>query len=131
MNKQKWIAIFILVIGVIAIVAYNYIYQDHRDISSEKPAYSISAEELTQQFETNEGNATALYLNNTIQIEGTLTSINGQSLVVDNVVFLALNAGETIPNQNKINKQIRLKGRCIGYDNLLGEVKLDQAILID
>lgn len=131
MNKQKWIAIFILVIGVIAIVAYNYIYQDHRDISSEKPAYSISAEELTQQFETNEGNATALYLNNTIQIEGTLTSINGQSLVVDNVVFLALNAGETIPNQNKINMQIRLKGRCIGYDNLLGEVKLDQAILID
>ena len=131
MRKKRIIGIAILLIGIVAIIGYNYIYQDHRDIASEKPAYTFSAQELTQQFEVNEEEATSLYLNNTIQIHGELTNIDGQSLVVDDVVFLVLNEGETTPNQNKLHTNISLKGRCIGYDNLLGEVKLDQAILIE
>lgn len=128
-NRIGLVVVFILVI--IALVGYNYIYQDHRDISSEKPAYTISAEELTQQFEADEAEATALYLNNTIQLSGLLTSIDKKTLVLDNVVFLVLSENETTPNQTKLNTKITIKGRCIGYDNLLGEVKLDQAIIVD
>ncbi|MCC1483575.1 OB-fold putative lipoprotein [Winogradskyella immobilis] len=128
-SRVGLVVVFILVI--IAVVGYNYIYQDHRDIASEKPAYTISAEELTQQFEADEAEATTLYLNNTIQLSGLLTSIDEKTLVLDNVVFLVLSENETTPNQTKLNTKITIKGRCIGYDNLLGEVKLDQAIIVD
>lgn len=131
MSKQKKIGIVAFILIIIGVIGYNYIYQDHRDIASEQPVYELSAQELTQQFQNNEEESTSLYLNNTIQINGQLTSINENTLVIDSVVFIVLNEGEAIPDNNKLNTKISLKGRCIGYDNLLGEVKFDQAIIID
>ncbi|MFT5891067.1 MAG: hypothetical protein ACI9Y7_001166, partial [Dokdonia sp.] len=33
------------------------------------------------------------------------------------------------PTSDKINTAVQVKARCIGYDSLLEEVKLDQATL--
>ena len=129
MKKKKIIFSAIALIAIVAIVGYNYIYQDHRDIQSEKPAYTLNAASFVKEFQINEAEATAKYLNKTIEIEGTLSSIDGNTVVVDNVIFFALSENETPPTSNQINTPVQIKARCIGYDNLLEEVKLDQATL--
>ena len=127
MKNKKVLLIVLVVIIVGAIAGYNYIYQDHRDIQSEKPAYTVKATDFISDFQTNEEEATAKYLNKTIQVEGILSSIDGNTVVVENVVFFALSENETPPDTNLLNTTIQVKARCIGYDNLLEEIKLDQA----
>jgi len=36
---------------------------------------------------------------------------------------------DSLTGSNQLNKTITIKGRCIGYDELFGEVKLDQCTL--
>jgi len=131
MKKRKWIYPLLVLIVAAGIIGYNYIYQDHRDIKKEKAAFTVKATDLTAAFQNDETAATEKYLNQTIEVQGQLTGIDGTSLVLENVVFFALSENETVPNQTKLNTNVTLKGRCIGYDSLLEEVKLDQASLIE
>ena len=130
MKNKKIIWALFVVIAAVSIIGYNYVYQDHRDIQSEKAAYTVKAIDLAKSFQDNEKEATAKYLNKTIVIEGSLSNIEGTSVVLENVVFFALNENETVPSPDLLNTIIQVKGRCIGYDSLLEEVKLDQASLL-
>ena len=126
--KSKKIFLAIIAIAIIGgIIGYNYIYQDHRDIESEKAAYTVKATDFIKEFQTNEEEATTKYLNKTIAVEGILTSIDGNTVVIGDVIFFALSENETPPTSDKINTAVQVKARCIGYDSLLEEVKLDQA----
>lgn len=127
-HKKK---LFIAVVGIViaAVIGYNYVYQDHRDIQSEKPAFTLKATDFIKDFQDSEEAATEKYLNKTLEIEGVLSSIDGNTVVIEDMVFFALSENETPPNRNQLNKIIQLKARCIGYDNLLEEIKLDQATL--
>ena len=129
MKNKKIILGIIALIAIIATVGYNYLYQDHRDIESEKPAFTVKASDFVLEFQTNETEATTKYLNKTVEVEGTLSSIDGNSVVIDNVIFFALSENQTPPTTDKINTVVQIKARCIGYDSLLEEVKLDQATL--
>ena len=130
MNNKKIIFASIAIIGVVFFSIYNYIYQNHRDIQSEKAAYTLKAVDLAKAFLDNEEEATVKYLNKTIEIEGNLSGINATSVTVDNVIFLAIEENESLPASHLLNTVIHIKGRCIGYDSLLEEVKLDQSSLI-
>jgi hypothetical protein len=126
--KSKKTLLAIIAIAIIGgIIGYNYIYQDHRDIESEKAAYTVKAADFIKEFQANEEEATTKYLNKTIAVEGILTSIDGNTVVIGDVIFFALSENETPPTSDKISTAVQVKARCIGYDSLLEEVKLDQA----
>lgn len=126
--KSKKTLLAIVAIAIIGgIIGYNYIYQDHRDIESEKAAYTVKAADFIKEFQANEEEATTKYLNKTIAVEGILTSIDGNTVVIGDVIFFALSENETPLTSDKINTAVQVKARCIGYDSLLEEVKLDQA----
>ena len=129
MQNRKWLYPLLILIVAIGIMGYNYIFQDHRDIKTEKVAFRLTATELATHFQNDEETARLQYENKTIVVSGQLTSIDGTSLVLDNKVFFALSENETPPTPNKLNTTISLKGRCLGYDSLLEEVNLDQASL--
>ncbi|WP_242093231.1 OB-fold protein [Aestuariivivens sediminicola] len=115
---------FILIIGIIIfIIGYNYIYQDHRNIEKEKPAFVIDAKILAEQFEIDPVSSETKYLNQTMEISGIVTAINENTIILDNKVFCQFS--EDIVALQKDNS-IKVKGRFIGYDDLLEEIKLDQ-----
>lgn len=130
MKNKKIILVSIAVIVFAVFSIYNYVYQDHRDIQSEKASYTVNAIDFAKAFRDNEEKATTKYLNKTIVIEGSLSSIDDTFVVIENVIFFALNKNEIVPTSNLLNTVVQLKGRCIGYDNLLEEVKFDQASLL-
>lgn len=125
---RKWIIILILlVIG--GIIGYNYIYQDHRDIESETAEFSMSSSELAIQFSKDAISAEQKFLNKTIEISGLISDISTNDITIDDNVFCQfLNTIETSLDKND---KAKIKGRVIGYDDLLEQVKLDQCTIIN
>jgi hypothetical protein len=125
MRKPSIIIIAILL--AICFVSYylynNVIYKEGRNIQNEKSEFSITASELSNDFTKNALNAYSRYSNKTIDIKGQVTEVSDSALVLDKKVFCKMN--EKI-NLDFIHKNVTIKGRCIGYDDLFGVVKFDQ-----
>ncbi len=123
---KKWIAIVILII--IALIVYNYIYQDHRDIGNEEAEFVFKASNFSAEFSINPKASESKYLNKTIEVDGTVTDSDKNSITLNNNIFCQFNT--SLDNIER-DKNIKIKGRVIGYDDLLNEIKLDQCIIIN
>ncbi len=121
--------VFGVLILFVCLGVYNYIYQDHRNINTEKPKFTLTSQSITYQFSNNSTEAEQKFLNESIEILGKISEINLDNIVLDNSIFCQFQ--KSIANTYKANELITIKGRCIGYDNLLEEIKLDQCIIIN
>ena len=127
MEKKLWISL--LFIAVIGVIGYNYVYQDHRNISEESADFTVNATSLSQAFKINTQDAETKYLNKTLVVKGEISEINLTDLTLNDVVFCNFISTNKTTNTLKLNKTITIKGRCIGYDDLLEQIKLDQCTL--
>lgn len=125
--KRKWSILVIIIL--LAFAAYKYIYQNHRNINTEQPEFVISSNTITNEFLQNSIEAEKKYLNKTIEIKGNITEINEKDITLNNTVFCQFD--DIINNTVKINDSISIKGRCIGYDDLLELLKIDQSTIIE
>ncbi|WP_299114446.1 hypothetical protein [uncultured Winogradskyella sp.] len=123
--KKNTIYIILLVLVLTAYFGYNYIYQDHRDISTENADYTINASDFIAEFINDSETAQTKYLNKTIVINGDITAQTNNSITLNNSIFCSLLEYNTISKEITVS----IKGRCIGYDDLLEEIKLDQCSL--
>jgi hypothetical protein len=126
--KRKVIIFFFLLL-IVVIMACLYTYKDHRDIATEKGSYTITATEIFSEFQANENNANAKYLDKTIEVTGVLSNIDvsTKSIVINDKLFATFKSG--IPKKLEPNSKIKIKGRFIGYDALVEELKMDQCVL--
>ena len=121
----------ILTVAVLAIAAtglYFYMYQDHRNIATEDAAYKVSVRTLQSSYSESDSLFNARYLDETIAVSGKVTALDpaGRSIVIDSVLYVQL---DTAMPPLKMAEAVTVKGRLIGYDDLLGEFKMDQASL--
>jgi len=128
MNKKIKVIAFVIIVIIIGFFSARY-YAYHggkRDIQSEEAAFTASSKAIVQEFTINTEVANKKYLEKPVAISGTVTSVEGKQVIIDEVVncdFLAPNSTIT-KGQNVI-----VKGRVVGFDDLLGELKLDQCNL--
>lgn len=121
--KRNWIALIIVLI-ITTVIGYNYVYQDHRDIENEQTEFTMSSVEINQLFSKNSVAAEQKFLNKTIEVSGLITDISSNDITIDDKIFCQFsNNLETSLNKNE---KVKIKGRVIGYDDLLEQVKLDQ-----
>jgi hypothetical protein len=128
--KRKKTATIIVTLLVLASAGiyfyYGFLFKEARNIASELPTLRTSATNLTNDYNSNQERSDSLYLNKTIEVTGKVTKETDSVVVIDNTVFCLF-------IQKKKNKllysQVTVKGKCIGYDELFQEVKLDQCII--
>lgn len=125
---RKWILILVIAI-VVAIFGYNYIYQDHRDIQSEQAEFTMTSSEINQLFSENSTSAEQKFLNKTIEVSGLITDINSNDITIDDKIFCQFS--NNLDTSVDKNESIKIKGRVIGYDDLLEQIKLDQCTIIN
>jgi hypothetical protein len=119
----------ILIIGFVLCISmylgYKYLYHEHRDIANEKAAFSLTVNELVQEFLTDENKANAKYLDKSITLKGKVTNVDltNNTIVINEKVFALLIKSTEV----KLNTEVSIQGRLIGFDSLLEEIKLDQA----
>jgi len=129
MNKKK----VIILIGILVILfgglVYNYTFNSkHRDIANEEATSTLSAEKLYADFQNNESLATTNYLDRVIEINGKITVIEKNELVLSGKIQIQLN--DTVMPKVTNEGSLTVKGRCVGYDELLEMVRIDQATII-
>ncbi|CAM4070682.1 MULTISPECIES: OB-fold putative lipoprotein [Flavobacterium] len=129
MKRNKWVVLLVLLI-IAGFVGYNYLYKDHRDISTEEASFSIGVATLDKDFKENEASANAKYLDQTITVSGKISEIDleANALVVDGTLFAVFS--EPIATDLKKDENVKIKGRFIGYDELLEEFKMDQCTIV-
>lgn len=128
---KKKLTYLLLFIAVAAVSLYLYIYKDHRDIATETADFSIKVSSLKAEFIANDSIATAKYQDKAIQIEGKLTTVDteSKSITVDEKLFATFM--NNFPEGVTVGKIIKIKGRFLGYDDLLEEFKMDQTVIVE
>ena len=89
--------------------------------------YTLSSIEILNEFSIDPLKSEKKYLNKTIEVTGKITAHSDKSISLDNIVFCQFST--YIKKEIKNNTQIKIKGRFIGYDDLVEEIKLDQCII--
>lgn len=115
---------FVVLFGLM--FAVFIINKPHRDIGNESAIFKIKSDTLVSHFLRNETSASRNYLNQTIEVSGMVTEINMNFLTIDDKIYCKF---EDIISQITLNTYVKVKGRCIGFDELLEQVKLDQCTL--
>lgn len=123
--KKKW-KIIIAVVSLAIIfgaVGFNYvIHGGARDIQSEESVFKVGAKEFVNEFTSNSEQATKKYLNKTIEISGQITNVKDSVVTVNDIVVCKMISLDKVKN----NETTTLKGRVVGFDDLLGEIQLDE-----
>lgn len=124
-----------IVIGITALILLSglVIYEKvfnakHREIFAEPTEFTISADDLQFHFADNQKVATKKYMNKVIETYGLVTEVDDNTLVLENkiqVYFLS-----ELKQEITVGDNLSIKGRCVGFDELLLTVKMDQATTI-
>lgn len=127
---KKKILIFAALAAITAFFAYHYAYKSQRDISSETAIFELSVKDIQTAFSTNDSLANKKYLDKTITIYGKITNLDSKtnSIVLDDkvyVTFLPANQANLA-----LNQEVKIKGRFIGFDDLIEEFRIDQGTVV-
>ena len=120
---MKKFILFIALVFILILIGYTYVYKADRNISEEQPKFKIASALLKQELNANQVNVINKYLNETVEISGIATQIEMNTIILDNFVSARL---DTLHTSINIGDALIVKGRVIGYDELLEELKLDQ-----
>ncbi len=127
-KKSLLVIVFLIVFVLVGVAGYNYVmHGGARDLSSEEASFTISSKEMCTEFSTNIDASNKKYLEKAVAITGKITDINGTQLIVDNSIICNLT---TLDPTIKKDQEVIVKGRVVGYDDLMQEVKLDQCLVI-
>jgi len=127
-KKIKKIIIVIFALGLVLVVGFfgarYYAYNaGKRDVQSEEAAFSLTTKAIITEFTTNVEAANKKYLEKPVAVSGIVTSVNATEVIID----ASVNCNFTTADSSIKNGQsVTVKGRVVGYDDLLGELKLDQ-----
>lgn len=100
--------------------AYN---AGKRDLQSEQAAFTINTKDIVAEFVANEKAANKKYLEKPVAISGTITSKNNTEVIIDEIGVCNF---KTADSSLKVGQTVTIKGRVVGYDDLLGGLNLDQ-----
>ena len=123
--EMNW-KIFRSVLPLVALVAFVYYTKSLKpDYASIKPTLITDSHDLIWRFQMNEG---AELINQVVQFRGKITGFDSLLVIMDH--RLICNPDSTMVDDLSIGDSTTLKGRCIGYDDLLEELRLDHVVKI-
>ncbi len=130
MNKKIKIMLFIGVILLLTAYFTFPIVKDYlvnnmgkRDLQSEEAAFTLKAKDFVAEFAAKEADANKKYLEKPVVISGIITSVNDKEVIIDDVVVCGFTAAEA---SLKVGQTANVKGRVVGFDDLMGSVNMDQ-----
>jgi hypothetical protein len=120
--------IFVIVLMISLVIAYKYVYKSGRDIANETHLFELTTLELKNEILNNQEASLKKYLNKTILVSGKVTTISKNTFVLDNFISAQLIAENYLITKDSF---LKIKGRVIGYDDLLEELKLDNCTILN
>ena len=123
-KKVKIIGILLLAVLLVGFFVFNYVFHGGaRDLATEDAVFTVTSKDITAEFTANVPAATKKYSDKAIAISGMVTAITDSIVTIDNTIICNFKTPDTtIKNEQNVT----IKGRLVGFDDLMGELKLDQ-----
>ena len=123
-NKVVFIAsvMMVLVVGVVNV--YQYISMSPKDVVEITPEYVGDATEFNFLVTDN----LSYWTGKVVQITGKVTELTEYGVVINGTIFCQFENGDDLQSIVE-NQQINIKGKLVGFDEILMEIKLNQCIL--
>lgn len=115
-----------LIVGAWAI--WYVFYKPHRDISTEKPAYELSSQALSDAFKTD----TASYkkfVDKALLVEGAVTEVEGTHVSLGNIICSFDSAQVSKISSLKTGDKVKIQGRLTTYNDLMEEIMIDNCVI--
>jgi len=144
MKKLLRIALILAGLGLIAaaIIWKFYVNKPHEDIEKAKPAYSISANDIWENFNTDLKNADSLYTGKVIELSGTLNRTDKSDSLVYAVFIMEVDSmfGDKSVRCEMLQKYndettnlpsgtlVKIKGFCTGFDQT--DIKFNKCSIV-
>lgn len=123
--EMNW-KIFRSVIPLVALVAFAYYTTSLKpDYAGKEPVLITDSTDLLWRFQMNEGTE---LINQVVQFKGKVTGFDSLLIILDHRLICAPDTSLQI--DIAIGDSVSLKGRCLGYDDLLEELRLDHVVKI-
>ena len=136
MKKIYKVFIYLVIFGFLCgIGVYLYVFhKPHRNVANEKPAFTLSANELIKAFGEKEDAAYKLYGDKALQVNGKIADISkkGTEITITledqtSGVSCSFESEYYQKNTEKLNSvkvgdQVTVKGKCDGHDMIMGVV---------
>ena len=116
--------IFVVVIAITAFIVYRHAMQPPTTIESKEVDFTGSSDTFLAEIQKD----ISTWQDNVVVLTGIKYSVDENGITfeqIESIVSLEKMSTPLI----KEYQEIRLKGRVIGYDDLLDELKLDQCII--
>ena len=125
LSKRSKIIIAILVVGAIAAFAvYKYSMQPPEAIESKKVDFTGSSDAFLAEVQKD----FSVWQDKVVVLTGVITNSDDSGITLSSQIYCQFREDVNTSAIQK-DQQITLKGRVIGYDDLLEELKLDQCII--
>lgn len=125
--KNKILVAFTF-ISLAAYLSYQYVYQEGVSVISEKTQFQLNSDRLYTHFSSNLDWANQTYSNQIIEVSGVVKSTSKNLLILNPGIVCKLDSN-TVISEIQLNDTIEIKGRCLGFDDLFEEVKIDKVIV--
>lgn len=122
---MKNILVICLLFGLVAAAVGYYMYNKPvESLKNAKPAFKVSADALFAAYEQDEAAANARYLDQVLEVQGKITSVNtdtsGLSLTLQTGspmfgVICKLEDKSAEESNFTIGQSVRMKGQCTGF----------------
>jgi hypothetical protein len=125
--SRVFLPLSIIVFIIIISSTYN---KPHKDFNKSPFEVTIESKELISLYQDNTDNANARFLDKILLVKGNITNIESDIIILDNGIVCTLDPSQVVTEEIHLNKNISVKGRCIGYDDLLEEIRIDHSFIM-
>ena len=132
MTKNKITLITISLLFFIAFfgtVFFTY-NKPHKDFSAAQADITLEAAKLYEHYQNDLSDANLKFLDKVLLVNGPVTELNSNLVIIGGNIVCSLDSLYVLDTSIKLDDKISVKGRCIGYDDLFGEVRIDHCFII-
>ena len=132
MTKNKITLITISLLFFIAFfgTVFFTFNKPHKDFSGAQADITLEATKLYEHYRNNLSDANFKFLDKVLLVNGPVTELNSNLVIIGGNIVCSLDSSYILDTGIKLDDKISVKGRCIGYDDLFEEVRIDHCFIM-
>ena len=130
--KKKKIIILVSLLSFLAVSTTIYFIwnKPHKNYFNAPVDISIEGTKLNEYYQNDLMDANLKFLDKILLVSGPITKLNSNLVIIGGNIVCSLDSSHVLDPSIKLYDEISVRGRCIGYDDLFGEVRIDHCFIM-
>jgi len=131
MKKKKIIILVSLLSFLVVSTTIYFIWnKPHKNYFNAPVDISIEGTKLNEYYQNDLMDANLKFLDKILLVSGPVTKLNSRLVIIGDNIVCSLDSSHVLDTSIKLYDEISVRGRCIGYDDLFEEVRIDHCFIM-